>query len=133
MTLEEKGMKIYKETVQNAKKRKAHKCSKLTAGTVIYMLTEKYARTVKVGYASDFAKRMGCYRTHSTMFEILDAKPGTGNDELYYQRWLEKLGFTHHYDMGGMEWYDLPDGMPKSVLADGFKGLDNLIKNFKES
>lgn len=119
---------LAKKIAQNTGKRKANKyATRLDEEEVIYMITEKGQRTVKVGYTNNLAKRLNNYRTHSTCFEVLDVKPGTREDEEYYQSWLEGLGFTKHYDWGGAEWYDLPDGLPKATIKDGFKAIENLI------
>jgi len=105
---------------QNTKsKRQAKKYAEMT-NEVIYMMTEKYTRVVKVGYAKNFADRLAQYRTHSASFEILDVRYGTKADEKMYQAMLEEMGFIQHYDGAKTEWYDLPDTMPKATIRKGF-------------
>ena len=88
---------------------------------VVYMVTEKHERVLKIGYASDLAKRMGAYRTHSTSFLLIDAIPGTGKDEADFQKRLLDMGFTRYYDDDSSEWFVLPDDMPKAEVYKGFK------------
>lgn len=113
-------MNKQEKIAQNTKsKRKAKKYAEMT-NEVIYMMTEKYARVIKIGYAKNLANRLAQYRTHSTSFEILDVRPGTKADESSYQEALVRMGFIKHYDGDKTEWYDLPDTMPKATIRKGF-------------
>ena len=109
---------------QNTKsKRKASQYAKMTS-EVIYMMTEKYSRVVKIGYAKNLADRLAQYRTHSASFELLDVRYGTRQDEKRYKERLKAKGFILHYDGDKTEWYDLPDTMSKAELRKGFSALD---------
>jgi hypothetical protein len=122
--------RIYDELTQNAKKSVVKHIMKTQNldEEMIYMITEKYTKTLKVGYSSNFLKRMANYRTHTTLFEILDAKNAVPVEETYYQDCLIELGFKPHYAKGGgIEWFDIPADIPKSRLKNGFLSLDNLI------
>ena len=90
------------------------------SSSVIYMLTERYNRTIKVGFAEDFERRMAQYRTYSTSFVILDVLPGTKEDEKRYQKRLEEMGFKRYYPELKSEWFVIPEEIKKDEI-NGFK------------
>ena len=105
-------------------KRQVGKAAKMSeTSSVIYMLTERYNRTIKIGFAEDFEKRMSQYRTYSTSFVILDVKPGTREDEKRYQKMLEEKGFERYYPELKSEWFVIPEEIKKDEIK-GFKFFD---------
>ena len=105
-------------------KRQASKFAKMSkSSSVVYMLTEKYNRTIKVGFAEDFEKRMAQYRTYSTSFVVLDVRPGTREDEKRYQKALEEKGFKRFYPELKSEWFVIPEEIKKDEIK-GFKFFD---------
>lgn len=111
---------------QNVKdKRKTSTFANLNTA-VVYMVTEKHERVLKIGYTSDLARRMCSYRTHSTSFLLIDAIPGTKKDESNFQKKLLDMGFTRYYDDDSSEWFVLPDDMPKAEVYKGFKIFEKI-------
>ena len=105
-------------------KRQASKFAKVSkTSSVIYMLTERYNRTIKIGFAKDFEERMAQYRTHSTSFVVLDVRPGTKTDEKRYQKMLEEKGFKRFYPELKSEWFVIPEEIKKDEIK-GFKFFD---------
>ena len=111
-------------------KRQAGKFAKMSkSSSVVYMLTEKYNRTIKVGFAEDFEKRMAQYRTYSTSFVVLDVRQGTKEDEKRYQKALEEKGFKRFYPELKSEWFVIPEEIKKDEIK-GFKFFDWSLFSF---
>ena len=109
-------------------KRKAPTFAKARGG-MIYFMTERNGTAIKIGHTNNLRKRLSEYRTHSTMFVLIDAIPGTEEDEKKYQQKLLDMGFTHYYDDPKTEWLELPCNWKKERIYKGFKIFEKNKEN----
>lgn len=92
----------------------------------LYMVTERNASTLKVGFTQDLSERMYTYTTHSTVIQFIDVLHNkTVYDEKALQQKLLDMGFKRFYEDEGCEWMVIPPNMRKDmIIRKGFKIFD---------
>lgn len=96
---------------------------------MLYLMSEKGQRTVKVGFTTNPAKRMNDYLTHSTVAQFIDWKEGTREDERAWHDFLEGMGLEKvDPERERSEWFFLPDYIDKrQLLKSGFDFLEKAL------
>ena len=101
---------------------------------MLYLISEKGQRTIKIGFTKHPAQRINSYLTHSTVTQFVDWKNGGKIDE---KKWHEKLsvyGFQKTDEERVLsEWFNLPaDFNKRELLKDGFTYLEKYLNKKDE-
>lgn len=102
---------------------------------MIYLVSEKGQRTVKVGYTENAAQRQTAYATHSTVAQFIDWAKGTKQDETDWRIAFDMYGFEKvDPEREKSEWYYLPEWVDKrKLLSKGFAYLGQAMLDHAES
>ena len=102
----------------------ANKNTKDTIGTV-YMVMEdvRGARTVKVGFTNNIARRMREYASHSTTIKLIGMTEGTLETEKSFQAQLESMGFVRVNEFS--EFFTIPRMYSKKWVRENGFGIFN--------
>ena len=98
---------------------------------MLYLMSEKGQRTVKVGFTSNPAKRINDYATHSTVAQFIDWKEGTKADEKNWHEFMDAMGMERvDPERERSEWFFLPDFIDKrKLMSEGFAFLEKALWN----
>lgn len=92
---------------------------------MVYMISMKGTRFVKVGYTNNLEKRIAAYKTHNPLFQFIAAYDGTKKDEKAFHLMLIGKGCTPCEEDERYEWMVMPDGVGKKELRElGFKWFE---------
>jgi len=91
---------------------------------MIYLVSEKKQRTIKIGYTDNPAKRISEYKTYNPSIQFISWKEGDKSEEKKWQFWLEFIGCEKADEEYNTEWYIMPNTIDKNKLrAEGFEYL----------
>jgi hypothetical protein len=93
--------------------------------SVCYLIMEKNTRAIKIGSTKNLQRRLTSYRTHNPFFTLVDLVEGNKATEKALQTRLVELGFTQPDELEGTEWYEIPKGITKRTIQQGFSFMAN--------
>ena len=98
---------------------------------MLYLVSEKGQRTMKVGHTDRSAQRQTEYATHSTVAQFIDWVNGSKADEKNWQMTFDFFGFEKVFpEREKSEWYYMPDWINKKKLMS--RGFDYLVEVLNE-
>ena len=95
---------------------------------MLYLVSEKGQRTIKIGYTSRPTGRQDDYACHSTVTQFLDWREGTKKDEKIWHEYFEFVGFEKVFpDREKSEWYYLPNYINKAKMMKADSAMDYIL------
>lgn len=101
---------------------------------MLYLISVKNQRIIKIGYTNNWAKRMNDYAGYNPFAYPIDTKEGGTKEEKNWHLALEYLGFKRiTVNEIETEWFEIPKGVSKiEIRKNGFKYLMELCLEFAE-